>query len=139
MNFRQVLFYASKYENQRKSHFLPRFEYLAFFVCSFYLEKGQKCQYLKSPTESHGDIQDFYFLLYDCEVYKFSAAESCTFKRNLNFVPLRRYLLVVVGGVSTRKIKPPKQPPNLTGRYYTLIRNFFAFTANSNFASVRRY
>ena len=61
------------------------------------------------------------------------------FTRNLNFVPLRRYLLVVVGGVFTQKIKPPKQPPKLTGRYYTLIRNFFAFTANSNFASVRRY
>ena len=42
---------------------------------------------------------------------------------------------MVVGGVFTRKIKPPK----LTGRYYTLIKNFFAFTANSNFSSVRRY
>ena len=61
------------------------------------------------------------------------------FTRNLNFVPLRRYLLLVVGGGFTRKIKPPKQPPNLTGRYYTLIRNFFAFTANSNFAPEQRY
>ena len=42
---------------------------------------------------------------------------------------------MVVGGVYTRKIKPPK----LSGRYYTIIRNFFAFTANSNFPSVRRY
>ena len=48
-------------------------------------------------------------------------------------------VLLVVGGGFTRKIKPTKQPPNLTGRYYTLIRNFFAFTANSNFAPVRRY
>ena len=38
---------------------------------------------------------------------------------------------MVVGGVFTRKIKPPKQPPKLTGRYYTIIRNFFAFTENS--------
>ena len=37
------------------------------------------------------------------------------------------------------KIKPPKQPPKLTCRYYTIIRNFFAFMANSNFAPVRRY
>ena len=47
--------------------------------------------------------------------------------------------MVVVGGVFTQKIKPPKQTPKLTGRYYTLIRNFFAFTANSNFDPVRRY
>ena len=46
---------------------------------------------------------------------------------------------MVVGGVFTRKIKPPKEPPKLTGRYYTVIRNFFAFTENSNFAPVRRY
>ena len=46
---------------------------------------------------------------------------------------------MVVGGVFTRKIKPPKEPPKLTGRYYTLIRNFFAFMANSNFAPEQRY
>ena len=50
-------------------------------VFSFILfRKGpKKCQYLKSPTESHRVIQEFFFLWYDHELYHFSAARSCPF------------------------------------------------------------
>ena len=63
------------------------------FLVLLIQKRAEKCQYLKSATESHGDIQDFPFLLHDNEVYQFSAAWSCPLWRKSCFLTPGHYLI----------------------------------------------